>query len=129
MKPTIGRIVHYRLTAQDADSINRRRQDAQGNLAANDGAVRHVGNSVYADQLAAMIVTAVDGGSMINGQVLLDGNGAFWATSRIEGTGPGEWSWPVIEWPSPREAYAGPNVDPEIASAEEANPHNFTPAA
>ena len=44
-----------------------------------------------------LVITRVWGdqeGSAVNGQVLLDGNDTFWATSRNEGEGPGFWSVP-----------------------------------
>ncbi|GAA4560510.1 hypothetical protein [Planotetraspora kaengkrachanensis] len=35
-----------------------------------------------------------DANGVCNLQVLLDGNDAYWATSRTEGDEPGRWSWP-----------------------------------
>lgn len=94
MVPSVGRIVHYRLTAQDADQINRRRpigpQDGHGKVV-------HVGNPVSEGDVFPLIVTRVWGaseGSAVNGQVLLDGNDSLWVTSAVEGDGPRQWFAP-----------------------------------
>lgn len=108
MKPTIGRIVHYRLTRSEADSTNKRRLDWQTNgmhsgmgmMAPSLGYQDHVGNPVAEGEVVAMIITQVwpneygpdhDG---VNGQAFLDGNDSLWVTSVPEGEGPGTWSWP-----------------------------------
>lgn len=98
MIPTPGRIVEYTLTEQDADQINRRRKDAQANIAAgtvgNTGFSLHVGNSVSAGDTYPLVITRVWGsteGSAVNGQVLLDGNDTLWVTSRTEGEGEFHW--------------------------------------
>lgn len=99
-KATIGRIVHIELPAADAEAINRRRADAQRSMAqhreAADGSQIHVGNTAYAGDVAAAIVVRAWGGDndLINAQVFLDGNDAYWVTSRAYGDGPGQWSWP-----------------------------------
>lgn len=100
--PTIGRIVHYRLSAQDAEAINRRRADARehrdqhtGNAT---GVVIHVGNSVEEGETYPTMITRVWGStpeSAVNGQVMLDGNDLYWVTSVACGEGPGTFSWPV----------------------------------
>ncbi|MGW1261138.1 hypothetical protein ACWD7Y_04155 [Streptomyces drozdowiczii] len=98
--PTLGRIVHYRLTAQDAADINRRRADAQHAAAGAErtGYVVHHGNSALEGQICpATVVRAFNSDSgACNLQVTLDGNDTFWATSRTEGTDPGQWSWPEV---------------------------------
>lgn len=100
MSPTIGRIVHYTLSEQDADQINRRRADFRAALRASgpqsSGHVAHVGNEVReGDVYPAMVVRVFDPTTTTaNLQVHLDGNDTFWATSRQEGDGPGTWSWP-----------------------------------
>ena len=85
MVPTIGRTVHYVLSAEDAQLINERRKneftDSHGNQAA-DGDV------------CAAVVVRTFGSSTVNLQVLLDGTDSYWATSRMEGAEPGQWSWP-----------------------------------
>ena len=102
MKPSIGRIVHYKLSEQDAQSVNRRRVLNAGRGANwSAGAQAHVGNRVSAGEIVPMIVCIVwpnehgptfDG---VNGQAFLDGNDSLWVTSAKEGTEPGQWSWPA----------------------------------
>lgn len=103
--PTIGRIVSYTLSEQDAEAINRRRKDARKLNAAgvtlasqNLGAQIHTGNSVTEGDVYPLIITRVwgaDATSPINGQLLLDGNDVLWVTSVPQGTGPRTWAWPV----------------------------------
>lgn len=98
MKPTIGRIVHYKLNAADAQAINRRRDDWSAADPTRTGLQAHVGNHAEAGQVfPATIVRVFDpegehGTS--NLQVTLDGNDTYWATSRRTGTDEGTWSWP-----------------------------------
>jgi hypothetical protein len=120
--PSVGRIVHFRLTAEQAEQVNRRRVisdhagvlDAAGNRLWPNGAMRHVGNSVGEGSVVPLIVTAVwpkefEGGWLsehapgtkyqsafgINGQALLDGNDSLWVTSAPQHeTLPGCWFWP-----------------------------------
>lgn len=98
--PSIGRTVHYTLSEQDADAINRRRADAP--LPSNhprDGRQVHVGNKVAAGQVYPLIITRVWGGeatSAVNGQVLLDGNDTYWAMSVTVGEGERHFVWPSI---------------------------------
>ncbi|MGH3584840.1 MAG: hypothetical protein ACRDQ0_00815 [Pseudonocardia sp.] len=76
MKPTIGRIVRYTLTEQDADAVNlqRLRSDHKGN--------RAVAGDVY----PATIVRVGDSPKpSCNLQVQLDGD---------DPDEPGTWSWP-----------------------------------
>lgn len=123
MNPTIGRIVHFRLTAEQAEQVNRRRVsgDHAGVLDVNgvrlwpDGAVRHVGNHVGEGSVVPLIVTAVwpeefgasarlshhPEGTMyeshfgVNGQALLDGNDSLWVCSAPQDeTLTGCWFWP-----------------------------------
>jgi hypothetical protein len=101
--PSIGRIVHYKLSEQDADSINVRRSDFrafQGSHAhphepgqpGATGHVAHVGNMVAASEVyPAVVVRTFEGYEGVNLQVALDGNDHFWATSRVEGDEPGQW--------------------------------------
>lgn len=108
--PSIGRIVHYRLSADDATQINRRRTTgasiAQRMKYGDDpqlkawpaGAQAHIGNDAKEGDTYPMLITKVWGdspSSAVNGQVLLDGNDVFWATSRCVGDLPGSFSWPV----------------------------------
>lgn len=98
MIPTIGRIVEYTLSDQDAVQINRRRKDAADNIKAgtvgNTGFALHIGNDVFEGDKYPMLIVRCWGqteGSAVNGQVLLDGNDTLWVTSRKQGEGPFEW--------------------------------------
>lgn len=101
MIPTIGRLVHYRLTVYQADDINRRRNDATDKIelhrAQKTGTQVHVGNYVSAGDVFPMMIvrvwSPVEGGA-VNGQLHLDGNDIYWLTSVCEGTREGEWFVP-----------------------------------
>lgn len=110
MKPSLGRIVQYVLTEEDATAINKRRSDFQhlGREKLKDdtwsfGAQAHVGNPVKAGDIFPMIITRLwpdasgTPASYVNGQVLLDGTDAYWVTSRQPAEEPkeGHWSWPA----------------------------------
>jgi hypothetical protein len=83
MQPTIGRIVHYTLSQQDADAINAQRGPLGGNHASEG------------DTYPAMVVRVFHPEtSTANLQVFLDGPDSYWATSRTEGEGPFYWAWP-----------------------------------
>ncbi len=87
MIPTIGRIVHYTLSEQDAAAINARR-DAAGPSSANP---------VYEGDVYPMMIVRVWGNSpdsAVQGQVFIDGNFTFWATSVTGGEGPRHYAWP-----------------------------------
>ena len=107
MKPTIGRIVHYRLSQYDADAINKRRADFQAfrsnfsgpsdpGQAGADGHMAHVGNHATAGDVYPAVIVRVwnEPTITVNAQVHLDGNDVYWATSRTEGDQPGQWTWP-----------------------------------
>lgn len=110
MIPTVGRTVLYKLNEVDADVINRRRTTSDSirqrmtSLDARkdgygwpEGAQAHVGNSVMAGQVYPMVICRTWGSteeSAVNGQVFLDGNDTYWATSRVCGDNPGNWQWP-----------------------------------
>ena len=79
MKPTIGRIVIYRTTAEDKDVM------------------RVTGMQNVVAQLPAIVVN-VWSDTCINVKVILDGHGLdLWKSSINKGEGDGNWSWPVIE--------------------------------
>lgn len=98
--PTIGRIVHYRLTADDAATINEQRYRAKQYFGAGEdmnmsvGQQLHVGRHMVQGETCAMIVTAALGNARVNGQVILDGNDHLWCVSVSYGTANGCWSWP-----------------------------------
>ena len=108
--PSIGRIVQYRLSAEDAAQINRRRTTsasiAQRMKYGDDpqmkawpaGAQAHIGNDAKEGDTFPMLITKVWGSTpadSVNGQVFLDGNDVFWATSVHVGEGPRTFSWPT----------------------------------
>lgn len=114
--PTIGRIVYYTLSADDAEAINRRRADAQARIEAHrtakTGVQIHWGNHAAEGMQCPMLIVKVwgaDPGSAVNGQVFLDGNDVFWATSRCVGEGPGTFAWPA--WSSPPKAAVKPTSE------------------
>lgn len=94
--PQGGDVVLYRLTAGDAEGINRRRQDFHQSRSADSrtGFVGHVGNHVQEGDVVPAVVVQVHAESTVtcNLHVLLDGNDTFWATSRAEGNDPGQWA-------------------------------------
>lgn len=89
MQPTPGRILHYKLTIDDAERINARIRTAAMS-----------GNYVEGSEVVPLIVTRAWPGQMVNGQALLDGDDSIWLTSVPEGTGMGTWSWPPMAAPS-----------------------------
>jgi hypothetical protein len=111
MIPTIGRIVHFRITTQHAAEINRRRTTgaAIAERLGYDfgdprvkawpvGAQAHIGNEASEGQTYPMLITRAWGNtpdSAVNGQVFLDGNDVLWATSVVVGEGPNTFSWPT----------------------------------
>lgn len=86
MKPTLGRIVHYRLTAANAERIktDRTARGIQGNHAEE--------GDVY-----PLVITRMwgeDETSAFNGTLLLDGPDTLWITSTSIGDGAGRCFWP-----------------------------------
>lgn len=108
-KPLIGRIVHYRLSIDDADQVNRRRISPSTiavRMSSNDphhvawpvGAQAHIGNEAKEGDAYPMLIVRVWGDtptSCVNGQVFLDGSDVLWVTSVAIGEGPRTFSWPV----------------------------------
>lgn len=101
MIPSIGRIVHYTLTAENAEKINRRRHHARQHLPQHitnsNGVQIHVGYDAKEGQVLPMVIVRVNGdtdAASVNGQVFMDGNDLFWVTSIELGEGPGKFSWP-----------------------------------
>lgn len=107
-KPSIGRIVHFKLTAEQATQINRRRTNGSSIAARMKaeppawpaGAQAHIGNSASEGDIVPLTIVRVwpnefgEGVPGVNGQAALDGNDVLWVTSAREGTEPGQWSWP-----------------------------------
>jgi hypothetical protein len=102
--PTIGRIVHYTLSEQDAAIVMRRRTTGESiaqriaNSQWAEGAQAHVGNDVKAGDVFPMLIVRTWGdtpGASVNGKVELDGTDVLWVTSRSVGTVPGTWAWPT----------------------------------
>lgn len=101
-RPSIGRIVHYRLNAAEAIEINRRREHAEKYLeqmrAERSGFQAHVGSEVENGDLVALTITQVWGKTtdLVSGQATLDGNDSLWVTDARQGAGDGQWDWPEI---------------------------------
>lgn len=101
--PTVGRIVHYTLSEDDAKRINKRRDDAVTTAHEHKmnpeatGKQVHVGNRVNEGDVFPMLIVRAWGTtpeSAVNGQVFLDGNDVLWATSVVVGDGPRRFAWP-----------------------------------
>ena len=82
--PTVGQIVHYRLSSGDVEQINDRRVPG----------VAQSGNRVAVGDICAAVLVRTFGGQAVNLKVLLDGDDSYWATSRCGGDADGQWSWP-----------------------------------
>lgn len=101
-QPTIGRIVHYTLSAADAHQINARRTtnaEIQDQVLRDRwplGAQAHLGNIARAGDVLPAIVVRVLPQANINARVLLDGTDVYWATTRgySEAGAEGFWHWP-----------------------------------
>lgn len=93
--PSVGRIVHYKLTEHDADNIKIRREASHISVAGGYGGAQvRYGNEPREGQVFPLLVTVVWGADLINGQTFLDGNDTHWVMSAGEGDQPGQWSWP-----------------------------------
>lgn len=98
MKPSIGRIVLYTLTEDDAQAINKRRVDfdqhRKTDAYTDTGYVAHYGNEARAGDTYPAVVIRVWSDDLVNAKVLLDGTDTYWATSRPQGDEAGHWNWP-----------------------------------
>jgi hypothetical protein len=77
MKPTIGRIVIYNTTEEERAIMRE--------------------NSCNVQEKLPAIIVYVWSESCVNLKVFLDGVRDFWITSSLNGDGPRNWNWPVIE--------------------------------
>lgn len=105
-QPSAGRIVHLRLSKEQAEQINRRRTTSTAiyerlqSGAWPAGAQAHIGNIAAEGDIVPLLVVRVwpdeygPGIPGVNGQAFLDGNDTLWVTSAREGTEPGTWFWP-----------------------------------
>jgi len=100
---SVGRLVHYVLSATDAAAIDKRRAPGAGHsFSWPSGAQAHVGNAWSEGAHVPMVVVVVwpnehgPGQDGVNGQAFLDGNDSLWVTSAREDPGgaPGTWHWP-----------------------------------
>lgn len=85
--PKMGRIVVYVLNGTDAQCIAARRPPGFN------------GNPACAGDEFPMIITRVWSPSIVNGQVILDGDDSYWATSVEISHEPAHrhWHWPVLD--------------------------------
>ena len=106
MEITIGRVVQYKLSAEDAQQIMWRRMNREsidkrmnGGLWP-EGAQARIGNPVEEAQYVPMMVTAVNKvvgfpySITVNGQCFLDGCDVYWMHLAREGIEEGTWRWP-----------------------------------
>ncbi|MEU7891678.1 hypothetical protein AB0B45_02310 [Nonomuraea sp. NPDC049152] len=88
-KPTIGRVVLYKLSGHDVSMIDLHNMQSYG----GQGVVRSPVK--LGEVYPAVVVRTFEGAEKtVNLQVLLDGNTSYWAASRSEGPDHGQWSWP-----------------------------------
>lgn len=99
MKASLGQIVLLKLSEGMVDAINRRRTTSTSiaeriaNRVWPLGAQAHIGNTVKTGEVYPMVVSRLWDDSMINGQVLLDGNDTYWATSVHLGENDGDYQF------------------------------------
>jgi hypothetical protein len=105
MIPSIGRIVHYRLSETDAEQVQRRRttgREIASRIALSEwplGAQAHIGADVAAGDLFPMLIVRVSAethDAMVNGQVFLDGCDVLWVQAVPCGEEPGTYRWPTL---------------------------------
>lgn len=95
--PSIGRIVLYVFTADDARKLNH--QTSEEN---------RPGNYAQEGDIRPLLICRVwppelyEGRSSVNGQVFIDGEGSIWKTSVHcdDAKKPGTWHWPEVATPS-----------------------------
>lgn len=96
-RPRVGAGALYRLSADDAESVNRRRDQSNAHralhVATANGTMIHVGNKVAeGDIFPMLIVRTWENLPNVNGKVFLDGNDELWVQSVREGDGAGQFS-------------------------------------
>lgn len=87
--PSIGRIVHYTLSATDVARVVELRKMRT-----------MIVNQVEEGQTFPMLIVRTWGDtpeSSVNGQVFLDGDDVLWVTSRSVGDGSGHFAWPEVK--------------------------------
>lgn len=102
--PTVGRVVLYRFTKEQAAEVNRRRAHAVASLplhrANANGVQIHLGNDVYVGQDYPATVIVAHGAtwdSYVNLKVHLDGTDDYWARSVRCGDHDGDYHWMVYQ--------------------------------
>lgn len=94
-KASLGRVVFYRLTKDDAIDVNHRRTRSRKAPASEWGFQGHRGNRVAAgEEFSATVVRVDEHAGAVNLQVQLDGNDTLWVTSVFQGEEHGQWYWP-----------------------------------
>jgi hypothetical protein len=99
-KPSIGRIVHYRLSEEDVRHIMRRRTtpDAIRKRVIEDrwplGAQAHVGEPVEVGQVVPVLIVKTWSGDTISGRAFLDGSDELALHGVVSGDSLGTWFWP-----------------------------------
>lgn len=85
MQPTLGRIVLYTISDEDAAGI------------ADHRVRKNLGGAPIAEgDVFPAIIVRVWPDETVNLRVLLDGHDFFWAIARTETVGAGAWAWPKI---------------------------------
>lgn len=82
--PTIGRIVHLKLSQWHVDAIRNARKEAGG----------YQGNDVEVGEIVPAIVVKSWSPTCVNLRVILDGKDMPWFTSVVKGDDAGTWHWP-----------------------------------
>lgn len=92
-RPSIGRIVHYRVTAAEATRSNARRE---WGLMFFPKALRprYAETPLEAGAVVPVMVTGVHQTGWISGVAFLDGDDTLWIGAATEGDKPGAWFWP-----------------------------------
>lgn len=73
-KPTVGRIVHYKVSAHDSLAVKS--------------------NGIRQEDILPAVIVRVWNDAGVNIKILCDGPIDCWKTSVTMGDGEGQWSWP-----------------------------------